>query len=104
VDDSRAHRLKSQTAQQARRRVDSVVPFRRLGGEKLMRGRDWQAERLRYVVHFSDGGAGRRYVDEQLEVGHEIRDSEHRSTIERVKQPSSPYTLGHALGHLERGA
>jgi hypothetical protein len=32
-----------------------------------MRGRDWQSERLRYVVYFSDGGAGTRYVDEQLE-------------------------------------
>lgn len=39
-----------------------------------MRGRDWQSERLRYVVHFSDGGAGTRYVDKQVEVGSEIRD------------------------------
>jgi hypothetical protein len=51
-------------------------------------------------VHFSDGGAGTRSVDRQLEVGHEIRDGEHRYTIECVKQPSTPYTLGHAWATL----
>ncbi len=65
-----------------------------------MRGRDWQAERLCYLVHFSDGGAGTRYADQQLEVGHEIRDGDNRYTIERVKQPSPPYTLGHAWATL----
>jgi hypothetical protein len=51
-------------------------------------------------VHFSDGGAGTRYADQQLEVGHEIRDGGNRYTIERVKQPSAPYTLGHAWDTL----
>ena len=62
-----------------------------------MRGRDWQIERLRNVVHFSDGGADTRYADEQLE----IRDGGNRYTIERVKQPSTPYTLGQAWATLK---
>jgi hypothetical protein len=65
-----------------------------------MRGRDWQSERLRYVVHSSDGGAGTRYVDEQLEVGAEISDGGLRYQLECVEQPTTPYVLGHAWARL----
>jgi hypothetical protein len=65
-----------------------------------MRGRDWQSERLRYVGHFSDGGAGTRYVDERLKAGSELRDGGLRYVIERVEQPSTPFVLGHAWARL----
>jgi hypothetical protein len=61
-----------------------------------MRGRDWQSERLRYLVHFGDGGAGPRFVDQQLGVGDELRDGGRRYEVERVEQPTTPYVLGHA--------
>ena len=32
-------------------------------------GRDWQAGRVRYLVHFSDGGSGMRHFDEPLASG-----------------------------------
>jgi hypothetical protein len=65
-----------------------------------MRGRDWQSERLRYVVHFSDGGAGTRFVDRQLDVGDELRDGGQRYEVERVEQPTTPHVLGHAWARL----
>jgi hypothetical protein len=65
-----------------------------------MRGRDWQSERLRYVVHFSDGGAGTRYVDKQLEAGAEISDGGLRYAVVRVDQPTTPHVLGHAWARL----
>ena len=65
-----------------------------------MRGRDWQSERLRYIVHFSDGSAGPRFVDEQLEVGAEISEGGLRYAVERVEQPTTPYVLGHAWVRL----
>ena len=65
-----------------------------------MRGRDWQSERLRYVVHFSDGDAGTRFVDEPLEVGDELRDGGRRYAVERVEQPTTQYVLGHAWARL----
>jgi hypothetical protein len=65
-----------------------------------MWGRDWQSERRRYVVHFSDGGAGVRFVDEQLEVGAEISDGDRRYAIERVEQPTTPHVLGHAWARV----
>jgi hypothetical protein len=65
-----------------------------------MRGRDWQSERLRYVVHFSDGGAGTRFVDRQLDVGDELRGGGLRYEVERVEQPTTPHVLGHAWARL----
>jgi hypothetical protein len=59
-----------------------------------MRGR--QSKRRRYVVHFSDGGAGTRYVDRQLDVGDELRGGGQRYEVERVEQPTTPYVPGHA--------
>jgi hypothetical protein len=61
-----------------------------------LRGRDWQSEKVRYLIHFDDGGAGRRYVDEQLEAGSVLRDRGLRYVVERVEQPSTPFVLGHA--------
>jgi hypothetical protein len=65
-----------------------------------MRGRDWQTERLRDLVHFSDGGAGPRYVDTQLEVGAELRDGGRRYEVERVEHPSASGSLGRAWVRL----
>lgn len=47
------------------------------GRENVMQGR-------RYIVHFSDGGAGPRYFDTQLEVGAELREGDARYVVERV--------------------
>jgi hypothetical protein len=65
-----------------------------------MRGRDWQSEQLRYIVHFSDGGAGTRYADARLEVGAEISDNGRRYVLECVKQATTPYVLAHAWVRL----
>jgi hypothetical protein len=40
--------------------------------------RDWQATRLRYLVHLSDGGSGMRRFDSQLDVGAELGDGAQR--------------------------
>jgi hypothetical protein len=50
----------------------------------------------RYIVHFSDGGAGPRYFDRPLEVGAEIRDGGRRYKVELVQHASSPDALGQA--------
>jgi hypothetical protein len=47
-------------------------------------------------VHFSDGGAGPRNVDRQLDVGDELRDGGRRYDVERVEQPTTPSVLGRA--------
>jgi hypothetical protein len=65
-----------------------------------MRGRDWQTERLRYIVHFSDGGAGTRYADEQLKIGDELREGDRHYQVERVEQQTTPYVLGRAWVRL----
>jgi hypothetical protein len=60
-----------------------------------MRGRDWH-EKVRYLIHFDDGGTGPCFVDEQLDVGDELRDGGQRYAVERVEQPTTPFTLGSA--------
>jgi hypothetical protein len=66
-----------------------------------MRGeRDWQSERLRYLVHFLDGGAGTRYLDTQLDVGAELSDGGQRYAVERVEPPPNRSALGHAWAKL----
>lgn len=59
-------------------------------------GRDWQSERLRYLVHFDDGGADPRNFDRLLDVGDELRDGERRYEVDRVEHPSALGSLGHA--------
>ena len=59
-------------------------------------GRDWQAGRVRYLVHFSDGGSGMRHRDAPLEVGDELSEGGRRYTVERVAPPPNPDALGHA--------
>ena len=59
-------------------------------------GRDWQAGRVRYLVHFSDGGSGMRHRDESLNVGDELSEGGRCYTIERVEPPPNPNALGHA--------
>jgi sorbitol-specific phosphotransferase system component IIA len=63
--------------------------------------RDGQAGRLRYLIHFSDGGAGMRYRDDSLDVGAELNDGGLRYVIERVGQPANPNVLGHAWARLD---
>lgn len=36
--------------------------------------RDWQNERVPYLMHFSDGGSGMRYRDTPLCESDELRD------------------------------
>jgi hypothetical protein len=51
----------------------------------------------RYLVHFSDGGAGMRNYPEPLTVGDVIRDGANGAyLIVRVKPPESEGGLGHA--------
>jgi hypothetical protein len=35
--------------------------------------RDWQSERLRCLIHVSDGGSGMRYREMQLDAGDELK-------------------------------
>jgi hypothetical protein len=65
-----------------------------------MRGRDWQDGKVRYLVHFSDGGSGMRYRETQLDEGDEMNEGTRRYVVERVEQPSSPDALGHAWARL----
>ena len=62
-------------------------------------GRDWQAGRVRYLVHFSDGGSGMRHRDEPLAVGAELSEGG-RYVVERVEPPPNPDALGHAWAKL----
>ncbi len=64
-------------------------------------GRDWQAGRVRYLVHFSDGGSGMRHRDEPFDVGDELSEGGRRYTVERVEQPPNPEALGHAWAVLK---
>ena len=59
-------------------------------------GRDWHAGRVRYLVHFSDGGSGMRHRDAQLEEGDELNEGGRDYVVERVEQPPNPNALGHA--------
>jgi hypothetical protein len=65
-----------------------------------MRGRDWQSGKIRYLIHFDDGGAGPRNFDHHLAVGDELRDGERRYEVERVEHPTTPHTLGRAWVRL----
>jgi hypothetical protein len=65
-----------------------------------MAGHDWQAERLRYLVHFSDGGSGMRYRDDRLDEGDELTEGAQLYVVERVEQPPNPNALGHAWAQL----
>jgi hypothetical protein len=65
-----------------------------------MRGRDWQSEKVRYLIHFDDGGAGPRYFDRALDVGSEVRDGDRTYEVERVERPSALGSLGHAWVRL----
>ena len=58
--------------------------------------RDWQAGRLRYLVHFDDGGSGMHFYDAPLDAGDEQSEGTTRYVVERVEQPPNPTALGHA--------
>jgi hypothetical protein len=58
--------------------------------------RDWQDGKLRYLVHFSDGGSGMRYRETQLATGDELTEGAERYVVERVVQPRHGQALGHA--------
>jgi hypothetical protein len=62
--------------------------------------RDWKVERLRYLVHFADGGSGMRYFDASLDVGAELHDGAQLYEVERVEQPAHENALGHAWVRL----
>jgi hypothetical protein len=62
--------------------------------------RDWQEGRLRYLVHFSDGGSGMRFREAQLDVGDELTEGVDHYVVERVEQPGHGQALGHAWATL----
>jgi hypothetical protein len=37
-------------------------------------GADWRDTKIRYLVHFDDGGSGMRYRSERLTIGDELTD------------------------------
>lgn len=51
--------------------------------------RDTQIQGKRYLVHFSDGGAGPRNFDRELDVGAELHEWGRRYEVDRVDQPSA---------------
>jgi hypothetical protein len=57
---------------------------------------DFRDTQIRYLVHFSDGGAGMRHRDEPLEEGIELTDGGTRYVIVRVTAPPGPASFGHA--------
>jgi hypothetical protein len=56
--------------------------------------------RLRYLVHYSDGGSGMRIYDTALDAGAEVTDGGARYRIERVEPPPNPSAFGHAWAEL----
>jgi hypothetical protein len=50
----------------------------------------------KYIVHFADGGAGRRERGRPLAIGDEITDGGTIYRISRVEQPQSANGLGQA--------
>lgn len=62
-----------------------------------MRGRirpDWQAGKVRYMVHFLTGDVAMRLYDEPLDIGAVIESGRHE--VWRVEQPSALGSLGRA--------
>jgi hypothetical protein len=62
--------------------------------------RDWKVERLRYLVHFSDGGSGMRHRDAPLNESDELSEGAQRYLVERVEQPGHEHALGHVWARL----
>jgi hypothetical protein len=50
---------------------------------------DFRDDQVRYLIHFSDGGSGMRFRDEQLKEGGGTRDR-----VDRVEQPAHARTFG----------
>jgi hypothetical protein len=65
-------------------------------------GTDWRDKQIRYLVHFSDGGSGRRFRDEPLEICAELKEGRRRYRIMRVEQPPSRRGFGSRLGRTGR--
>ncbi len=58
----------------------------------------------RYLVHFSDGGAGMRHYDRELVEGQEISDGVNGVyVVERVKPPAAEGGLSHAWAAGQHG-
>ena len=62
----------------------------------MRKTRDWHDGRLRYMVHFSDGGSGMRLRDAELDVGDTLMEGRELYTVERVEQPRHGQALAHA--------
>ena len=61
---------------------------------------DWRDGQLHYLVHFGDGGTGRRFRDQPLDVGDELDDGGSRYRVVRVERPAHEHALGHAWVEL----
>ena len=64
----------------------------------------WRDLKIRYLVHFSDGGSGMRFRDEPLDVGAVLEDGGARYRVERVEQPPNPRAFGYAWATRLDGA
>jgi hypothetical protein len=56
--------------------------------------------RMRYLVHYSDGGSGMRVHDVALDVDFELTDGGSRYRVVKVEQPPNPRAFGHAWVEL----
>jgi hypothetical protein len=65
---------------------------------------DWRDGQVRYLVHFSDGGSGMRYLDAPLKPGAELRDGGVGYRVERVEPPPNPSAFGHVWARRVEGA
>jgi len=63
---------------------------------------DWQSEHEhRYLVHYSDGGAGMRF-ERELQVGDAHADGGQRYTVTRVEAKQTEGGFGHAWVELRK--
>jgi hypothetical protein len=59
--------------------------------------------RLRYLVHYSDGGWGMRAYNAVLDVGAEVMDGGARYRVEPVEPPPNSNAFGHVWVKLTEG-
>ena len=59
---------------------------------------DWRERQLHDLVHFSDGGTGRRLRDEPLAVGDSLVDGGSRYRVVKVDLPRARTRAGRRLG------
>jgi hypothetical protein len=57
---------------------------------------DWRESQIRYLVHFSDGGSGMRYVFTRLREGETFSEGDTTYKVRRLDHTRSLAGLSHA--------